>query len=131
MTFENTGIQEEQFLLFSSGGISYVLSLSEVGQIVAEVPEEMPRVLLPGQQGGGSCAIIFQDGKGLAALAADHVSGIVLLPPSCQYEMPAETRSPGNRWIQGVAFPEGSGGLCFLVDCRRLRERFYGSREDG
>jgi hypothetical protein len=83
MQSEHAGGQEEKFLAFSAGGISYVLPLSDVGQIVAEVPQNMPEISVSGTKGG--CAVIFQDDAGFAALSVEKVSGIVELKPSCQH----------------------------------------------
>jgi hypothetical protein len=122
MIFEDTDSQEEMFLAFSAGGISYVLPLADVGQIVVEVPKDMPEITISGQKGG--CAVIIQDDLGFTALTVGKVDGIVRLPPACQYEMPKEARSHNNRWIAGVAFAESSKKLCYLLDCRQLRARF-------
>jgi Chemotaxis signal transduction protein len=126
MQSEHAGGQEEKFLAFSAGGISYVLPLSDVGQIVAEVPQNMPEISVSGTKGG--CAVIFQDDAGFAALSVEKVSGIVELKPSCQHEMPEEVRTLDNRWLAGIAYVEKSGELCYLVDCRQLRARFIQER---
>ncbi len=126
MIFESTDGQEEMYLAFHVDGLAYVLPLSDVGQIVAKTPEDMPEISLAGPKGRDDCAVIFQDDEGLATLAVGKVEGIVQLPPDCQYELPALARSPGNVWIAGVAYMENTGSLCYLIDCRKLRDCFLG-----
>ena len=84
----------------------------------------MPEILLSGRRERGGGAVIFQDDAGLAALTVGRVTGIVQLPPSRQFEMPEQARSPKNRWIAGVAFIKSIECLCYLLDRGRLRERF-------
>jgi len=121
---DNPESQENLFLALSAGGIAYVLPLSDVGQIVSEAPQDMPEIFLAERPTRGGGAVIFQDGTGLAALSVERAAGIVQLPPSCQYEMPEEARSPRNRWIAGVAYLESERRLAYLLDCRQLRECF-------
>lgn len=124
MTQENAGGQEDLFLALSAGGITYVLPLSDVGQIVSEAPQDMPEIVLSGNRERGGGTVIFQDDAGLAALTVGRVTGIVRLPPGCQYEIPEEARSPQNRWIAGIAYLDGDRKLVYLLDCRQLRARF-------
>lgn len=124
MFLENTEGQEDLFLALLADGITYVLPLSDVGQIVSEVPQDMPEVFLSQQRARRGGTVIFQDDQGLAALTVERVTGIVQLPPACQFEMPEEARSPQGRWIAGVAFLKGPECLCYLLDCRQLRARF-------
>lgn len=124
MMQESTAGQEELFLALAAEGVTYVLPLSEVGQIVAEAPQDMPEIFLSGQKKRGGGAVIFQDDEGLAALTVERVTGIVRLPPACQYEMPEEARGPLGRWIAGVAYLERDQKLAYLLDCRQLRARF-------
>jgi len=124
MMLDNTGGQEDLFLALSAGGTAYVLPLSDVGQIVSEAPPDMPEILLSGRRERGGGAVIFQDDAGLAALTVGRVTGIVQLPPSRQFEMPEQARSPKNRWIAGVACLEDGRELAYLLDCRQLRARF-------
>lgn len=126
MIFESTDGQEEMYLAFHVGGLACVLPLSDVGQIAAKTPEDMPEISLHGSKADDDCVVIFQDDLGLATLVVGKVTGIVQLPPACQYEMPAQARSPENAWIAGVAFLEGTGSLYYLIDCRKLRSCFLG-----
>ena len=126
MLMENTDCQENAYLAFQAGGISYVLPLSDVGQIVAEVPEDMPRIRLSGAKENEECSIVFQDDAGLAALTVWKVTGLVRISPAYQFELPRQARSEQNRWIAGAAYLESNGSLCYLLDCRQLRARFLG-----
>lgn len=130
MTLESMGSQEDMYLAFSARGTEYVLPLGDVGQIVAKAPENIPEIQLADCGTADACTIIFQDEDGLAALRVGDVTGLVHLPPTCQYEMPAETRTAQNRWIAGIAFIEEIGSLCFLLDCRKLRECFFRSSHE-
>jgi len=124
MDFEDVGNPEETYMSFYAGGIAYVIPLADVGQIVAEVPQDIPQIQLSGKEGRGECAVIFQDGQGLAALKVEKVTGLTRIPPSFQYELPEQARSPQNRWIAGVAFLESLRCLSYLLDCGQLRARF-------
>ena len=126
MTTEMADRQEEEYLAFSAGGIGYVMPLADVGQIVADIPEEMPEIPFAGRGAESPCAVIFQDQSGLAALTVGKVTGLVRIPSGCQYEMPEQVRTAGNEWIAGVAFLESSRSLCYLLDCRKLRKHFAG-----
>jgi len=121
---ENGCSQEDLFLALSTDGITYVLPLSDVGQIAAETPQDMPEIFLSERRERGGGAVIFQDDQGLAALTVERVTGIVQLPPACQYDLPEEARSPQNRWIAGIAYLESGRKLVYLLDCRQLRARF-------
>lgn len=123
MIFENTNNQDELYLAFLAGTVTYVLPLSDVGQIVTDIPRDMPAISLSDREENGG-VVIFQDEEGLAALKVGRILGLVEIPPSCQYEMPAAARGPGNRWIGGVAFIKSIECLCYLLDRGRLRERF-------
>jgi chemotaxis signal transduction protein len=124
MVFERTRSQEETYLAFQAGEVGYVLPLSDVGQIVAEIPEDIPQVQITSSANTRECAVIVQDNQGLVALAVEKVTGLVQIPPNCQYELPVQARSMKNRWITGVAYLEGNERLCYLLDCRQLRGRF-------
>lgn len=124
MMLENTGGQEYLFLALSADGITYVLPLSDVGQIASEPPQDMPEISLSEHREHGGGTVIFQDDAGLAALTVERVTGIVQLPPACQYEIPEDARSPRNRWIAGIAYLESERKLVYLLDCRQLRTRF-------
>lgn len=126
MIFESADRQDEMYLAFHAGIAAYVLPLSDVGQIVAEIPENMPVVPLAGEGQAGVCAVIIQDEEGLAALTVGKVTGIVQIPSSCQYEIPDEAKSPGNTWIAGAAYLETTGELYYLLDCRKLRKTITG-----
>jgi len=124
MMLENAGGQEDLFLALSADGITYVLPLSDVGQIASGAPQDMPEIFLSERRERGGGTVVFQDGAGLAALTVGRVTGIVQLPPGCQYEIPEEARSPQNRWIAGAAYLESGRKLVYLLDCRQLRARF-------
>lgn len=124
--FDSTEAEEELYLAFSAGGISYVLPLSDVGQVTADISGDMERIVLPGSAKEALCALIFQDDSGVCALLTDEVTGIVRIPASCQYELPEEACSRRNSWICGLAYLEQTKSLSYLLNCRKLRERFCG-----
>lgn len=126
MIYESMDRQDEMYLAFHAGRLEYVLPLSDVGQVVADVPEDMQMILLPDTEKDEeeSCFVIFQDDQGLLALSVGGMTGLVQIPSSCQFEIPAEARSSQNSWIAGAAFLRDTGGLCYLLDCRKLRKRF-------
>ena len=124
MRQEKTDGREDLFLALRADTILYVLPLADVGQIVAAVPEGTPEIFLSDCEESGGGSVIFQDDQGFAALTAGKITGIVRLPPACQFEIPAPARSVRNRWIAGVALREETGELCYLLDCRQLRARF-------
>jgi chemotaxis signal transduction protein len=126
MIFENADEQGEMYLAFSAGRLEYVLPLSEVARVAAEVPEEMQSISLPGSGAGRNCAVIFRDGQGLSALYAEKVTGIVQIPGRSQFEVPAEVRTSRNSWIAGTAWLKTTDSLCYLLDCAKLGERFFG-----
>ena len=126
MLFENSDPQEETYLAFYAGSLGCLMPLPDVGQMVADIPQGVPALALDGQKPQRSCAVLFQDEQGLAALVIGKVVGLVQLPSSCQFEMPAAAKSPRNSWIAGVAYLKSEGGLYYLLDCRSLRARFAG-----
>ena len=128
---ESTDTRENLFLALSTNGITYVIPLSDVGQTVSEIPQQMPEVRLPGHTGDSRGAVIFQDDSGLAALTAGQIEGIIQLPPASQFEIPEEAQSPRNRWIAGAAFWEEERKLIYLLDCRQLKTCLGRGPEDG
>ncbi len=131
MLIEGVGTQDEMYVAFQEKTLSYVIPESDVGQITADVPEDIPKIYLAGCSGKDTCAIIFQDASGLLALPVEKVTGIIRISAECQYELPLEARSPRNEWIAGVAFLENTGSLSYLLDVRKLREYFCRERDDG
>ncbi len=128
MMEESINRQEEMFLSFRASGLDYVLPLSDIGQIAAVSPEGIPEIPLAGPSDPEKCAVVFQDGEGLSSLLVGKIAGLIQLPPASQFAIPQAARSRENSWIAGIACPESSGSLYYLLDSRKLRDALSGGR---
>ena len=131
---------EEKFLCFRQDKEYFIIPLFEVVRIVLHLKNEanadsffsyesFPELYIIdmcSHKNKGTneypCAIVVGEEKEQFGIGVDGIEGIIQINPKNQFDLPDLVKDNANKYLDGVSYWEEERRLCFLVNCRRLRE---------